>query len=89
MSAQGKQKPFRKDMPARTGRRNPDALRELMERMRVEVANELGMSGVQEESFGDTTTAVCGRFGALLYKRARMLLEEAPDNTATSTRKIR
>lgn len=47
-----------------------------MERMRYEVARELGLSGAMDADFGRDTTAMCGKFGQVLYARARALLRE-------------
>lgn len=53
------------------------ALRDLIEEMRVEIAIELGLSGVEEGYFGEWTNAACGRYGMLLYSRAKALLDAA------------
>ncbi|GGJ02705.1 hypothetical protein GCM10010885_10050 [Alicyclobacillus cellulosilyticus] len=49
-------------------------LARLMERMREEVAREVGLDEVYEGYFGEATTAQCGRFGHLLRLRAEALL---------------
>ncbi|MCL6625203.1 small, acid-soluble spore protein, alpha/beta type [Alicyclobacillus shizuokensis] len=46
----------------------------LMERMRAEVARELGLYEYLAGDLGRATTAQCGKFGALLRQRADELL---------------
>lgn len=60
------------------------ALRNLMEAMRDEVAQELGGPGAAEGQFGDWTTAQSGRFGATLYKRAKALLESQGESSVAA-----
>ncbi|WP_026963000.1 small, acid-soluble spore protein, alpha/beta type [Alicyclobacillus herbarius] len=47
----------------------------LMERMRAEVAQELGLDASTMADLGRATTAQCGKLGALLRQRANALLE--------------
>ncbi|QQE78877.1 small, acid-soluble spore protein, alpha/beta type [Alicyclobacillus sp. SO9] len=49
--------------------------RQLMERIRFEVAQELGMEKIVQGELGEATTAQCGKFGALLQKRTQHLLK--------------
>ncbi|WDL95128.1 small, acid-soluble spore protein, alpha/beta type [Alicyclobacillus sp. ALC3] len=64
----------KRDSTSNADARDGLALRNLMEAMRYEVAQELGGPGAAEGQFGDWTTAQSGRFGAILYKRAKALL---------------
>jgi hypothetical protein len=65
----------------------PDpALRALMERMRAEVAQELGLAGVAEADFSRATTAQCGKFGQVLYARAKSLLLARSDDRNRAAR---
>ena len=52
--------------------------------MRYEVAQELGGPGAAEGQFGDWTTAQSGRFGAILYKRAKALLAAQVQGSAAA-----
>lgn len=60
------------------------ALHTLIEAMRLEVARELGYSGVEEGQCGHWTNAQSGHFGATLYKRAKAVLTAQQDSTASS-----
>jgi hypothetical protein len=46
-----------------------------MERMRYEVAMELGIDGIESGYLGDMSCVQCGRFGRLLYARANQILK--------------
>lgn len=45
--------------------------------MRFEVALELGLDGAREGYLGEATCVQCGKYGHLLYSRAKQLLNEA------------
>lgn len=63
---------------ARTRKPVDVELAELMERMRYEVARELGLEGVREGYLGEATCVQCGHYGHLLYQRAKRLLQDSP-----------
>ena len=45
--------------------------------MRFEVAQELGLDGAREGYLGEATCVQCGKYGHLLYSRAKQLINEA------------
>lgn len=47
----------------------------LLERLRLEVAAELGIRDAESGNWGDVPTAVCGRMGAIVRDRADQLLK--------------
>jgi hypothetical protein len=47
----------------------------LLERLRAEVAAELGINGTESGNFGDVPTALCGKMGAIVRDRAEQLLK--------------
>lgn len=48
---------------------------QLLERLRMEVAAELGIDAANTGDFGDLPTALCGKLGAIVRKRADLLLK--------------
>lgn len=54
----------------------------LLERLRIEVAAELGIDGAQTGDLGDVPTALCGKLGAIVRDRAEHLLKnrQVPKN---------
>ena len=49
-----------------------------MDEMRFEVARELGLAGAQEGYFGADTCVQCGKYGQILSRRAKQLLQPEP-----------
>jgi len=47
-----------------------------MDEMRFEVARELGLDGAQEGYFGLDTCVQCGKYGQILSRRARQLMQD-------------
>jgi hypothetical protein len=56
-------------------RRIDDEKARLLERLRVEVAAELGINVTESGNFGDVPTALCGKMGAIVRDRAEQLLK--------------
>lgn len=57
---------------------DPSELKALIETMRFEVARELGLDAAHEGYFGELSSAQCGKYGQILYSRAKALLAAAP-----------
>jgi hypothetical protein len=49
--------------------------RRLLERLRYELAQEVGLGDIRDGDLGRATTAQCGKFGALLRVRMEQLLK--------------
>lgn len=48
---------------------------QLKERLRCEIARELGIDAFNEGYFGELTNSQCGKFGALLQRRLKVVLK--------------
>lgn len=54
--------------------------------MRFEVARELGLAGAQEGYFGADTCVQCGKYGQILSRRAKQLLQ--PESSAPPAQQL-
>lgn len=54
----------------------------LLEHLRMEVAAELGIDEAKTGDFGDLPTALCGKLGAIVRRRADLVLKNRhmPEN---------
>ncbi|WP_425387170.1 small, acid-soluble spore protein, alpha/beta type [Alicyclobacillus pomorum] len=72
---------FARGRPETTAHTRKDPkLAQLMERMRCEIARELGLDAAYTGDFGNVSSKDCGVYGRLLQMRAKELVEGCTDD---------